>query len=116
MFRDRSAEVRFEGELHGSTREDVFRVVEQVAAEHHFHRVEPVGESALLVRHVQRAGLFSWWLLGWWTKFAEANDALVVNTRPVQGGTYVDVVGTGSSLFVDDLGDALDMLGAGELR
>lgn len=112
-MRGDSIEVRFSGEIKGAEREDVFRVVRDVAEAFERHRVEPAGESAVVIRHEDPPP--AWWFLVSWWAFLVGNrqDTLVVNTRPSERGTYVDIVGTGVEQVVDELGDALDALGAG---
>ena len=116
-MRGDSVEVTFSGEIKGATRDDVFRVVREVAESFKRHQVAPAGESAVMVRHAQ---LTRWWeflLLGWWAfVLGDRDDTLVVNTRPTQDGTYVDIVGTGVSHVADEIGDALDALNAGGTR
>ena len=109
-------EVTFSGEIRGATRDDVFRVVREVAESYERHEVLPAGESAVVVRHRNPPPV--WWVLVsfWALLVGDRNDTFVVNTRSTQHGTYVDVVGTGVSSVVDELGDALDALGAGGLR
>ena len=113
-MRGDSVEVRFSGEISGAGREDVFRVVRQVAESYQRHRVEPAGESAVVVRHDDPPPL--WFFLVSWLAFlvGERQDTLVVNTRPTERGIYVDVVGTAVEQVADELGDALDALSAGE--
>ena len=112
-MRGDSVEVRFSGEVQGADREDVFRVVRDVAESYQRHSVVPAGESAVVVRHDDPPP--AWWFLISWLAFlvGDRQDTFVVNTRPTQHGTYVDIVGTGVGQVVDELGDALDALGAG---
>lgn len=115
-MRGDSVEVTFAGEILGASREDVFRAVRTVAEGYERHRVVPAGESALVVRH-QDPARWWWFLVSWWTLlFDGRDDTFVVTTRPTPNGTHVDVVGTGVSRVVDEVGDALDTLSAGGLR
>ena len=115
-MRGDSVEVTFSGEVTGATRDDVFRVVHEVAGSYQRHRIVPAGESALVVRHDQPAPV--WWVFVsfWALVVGDRHDTFVVNTRPTARGTYVDIVGTGVSSVVDELGDALDALSAGGMR
>ena len=109
-------EINFSGEIRGASRDDVFRTVRQVAEGYRKHRVVPAGESALVVRYSDPA---RWWwvLVSWWAWLVgNQEDSFVVNTRPTETGTYVDIVGTGVSGVVDEIGDALDALSVGGMR
>ena len=115
-MRGDSVEVNFSGEIKGATRDDVFRVVRDVAGAYERHRVVPAGESALVVRHSDPPPAW-WFLVSFWAMLVgDRNDTFVVNTRPTPHGTYVDIVGTGVSSVVDELGDALDALSQGAVR
>ena len=112
-MRGDSVEVSFSGEIHGATRDDVFRVVREVAGSYQRHHVVPAGESAVVIRHDDPPPLW-WFLVSWWALLVgNRQDTLVVNTRPTEHGTHVDMVGTGVEQVVDELGDALDALSAG---
>ena len=112
-MRGDSVEVRFSGEIQGAEREDVFRVVRDVAESYERHRVVPAGESAVVIRHDDPPPAW-WFLVSWWALLVgNRQDTLVVNTHATERGTQVDIVGTGVGRVVDELGDALDALGAG---
>jgi len=115
-MRGDSVEVNFSGEIAGASRDDVFRVVRDVTEGYERHRVMPAGESAVVVRHSDPPPAW-WFLVSWWAVLVgNREDTFVVNTRATANGTQVDVVGTGVSQVVDELGDALDGLSAGVVR